>query len=309
MKLINIIHKIYDKIKELWNIYGGIALSTLIAYVTRWSKNSMEIWSSYITLTITCIGLLTFFKFSFTKSKKNKTDKVVLSANKQVKQINSAIEPNKVGQELGEAIIYSYKEGKRIMTKLKKVFKWLWGNKVTLTSIISNLFFATISQYLLYSDTLKEIEFFQVHDITTKVISTIVAVIWLILNIYSAINHLGLENLDALKKRSEEKKQEAISKLSKEQKVALKTQLNLYKKQYTEIKAKVKEVSKKLEFANVIISQFQLLTSQNISPLSEQEQQYHEALNTKNNCVNDLSLLNSKMKNVEISISNLKAKL
>jgi len=80
VRIIIAIQKFWNKIKELWNIYGGIALSSVISWWSGWSKNTMDLWATYITLTITCIGLLTFFKLAFAKKRKNKAD-ILISLN------------------------------------------------------------------------------------------------------------------------------------------------------------------------------------------------------------------------------------
>lgn len=309
MKLIQTFSKMWKKIRELWNIYGGIALSSLIAWWTNWSKSSMDVWASYITLTITCIGLLTFFKLAFTKNKKTKADKVALTTNKHIKNINNALNPTLPGEELGLTLVYSVREGKKFMTKLKNIIKWLWGNKLTLTSIVSNLLVSAFAQAIMYGDVLKDIEFFQVHDITFKVVVTILCVMWLINNIYTAVTKYGLENLSQLKQRSEEKKQETLAKLTPEQKKALKNQLALLKKQKENKALEIKDIEKKLEEFALIVTEFETLQSLMIEPSQEQRNNYYTAKNNVEKYTQSLANCKSTMQTLDSAMENIKKKL
>lgn len=309
MKIIQTFSIMWKKIKELWNIYGGIALSSLIAWWTNWSKYSMDVWASYITLTITCIGLLTFFKLAFTKNKKTKADKVALSTNKHFKNINNALNPTNSGEELGKTLIYSVREGKKFMTKLKNIIKWLWGNKLTLTSIISNLVVSAFAQAIMYGDMLKDFEFFQVHDLTFKIVVTVLCVLWLINNIFTAVTKYGLENLGQLEKRSEEKKQETLAKLTPEQKQALKSQLALIKKQKETALSKIKECETKITGLTTIVKEVDTLLSLGIEPSQEQRSKYNSAKNELQVCEQNLATYNSSMQTLNKAMENIKKKL
>ncbi len=309
MKIIQTFSALWKKVKELWNIYGGIALSSLIAWWTKWSKSSMDVWASYITLTITCIGLLTFFKLAFTKNKKTKADKAALSANKHFKNINNALNPTSPGEELGITLIYSVREGKKFMTKLKNIIKWLWGNKLTLTSIISNLVVSAFAQAIMYGDMLKDFEFFQAHDLTFKIVVTVLCVIWLINNIYTAVTKYGLENLSELQQRSEEKKQETLAKLTPEQKQALKNQLSVLKKQKETVLTQIEEIEKEIETFTTIVSEFETLQSLNIETSQEQKNEYYSAKNKVQASTQKLATCQSTVQTLETTMESIKNKL
>ncbi len=306
MKIINIFQKICNKLKELWNIYGGIALSTLIAWWTGWTKTSMDLWASYITLTITCIGLLTFFKLAFAKRKKNKVDAFALSSNKHIKRISSALNPERAGEEIGQTIIYTVGEGKKLMSKLKNLLKWLWGNKFTLISIISNIVVGAFAQFILYSDYLKDYQFFQEHKTVFIVVVTALTVLWLIENIYCVVTKYGLENLEELRKRSQEKKEEAVGKLTPEQKKTLKNQLSVFKKQESEIVNRLKEIDNELIIVEKTISEFTLLRSINISPTNEQMVDNQKAITTKDQLKTEKDNLTNQKSNIELAIKRIK---
>ena len=61
-------------LKRYWNLWGGVLIGIFIDWVKHFSKESMDLISSAIVLTITLIGALTFLKGSF-NSNKHKTKK------------------------------------------------------------------------------------------------------------------------------------------------------------------------------------------------------------------------------------------
>ena len=45
---------------KFWNIWGGIAIGTLIAWLNHFEKITMDNVTSYLALILTCIGIFTF---------------------------------------------------------------------------------------------------------------------------------------------------------------------------------------------------------------------------------------------------------
>lgn len=309
MKVILIFRNFINKIKELWNVYGGIALSTLISWWSSWSKASMDTWSSYITLTISCIGLLTFFKLVIAKRNKNKADAVALSSNKNVKNIRHALEPDKVGEELGTTLLYTVQEGKKLMSKFSKIMKWLWGNKLTLTSIVSNLILGAIGQFLMYSDTLKDYQFFQEHKTVFIVVVTGLTILWLLHNTYCLVTKYGLESLKELELRSKRILEEQQEKLSPEQRKVLKQQLAIYKNQEAKILEDLLNIENAINKAKSIIDDFTFLKSLGATPTNEQRMSYDDAINTLANAQANKTTLEDSKEKLENQIKLLKERL
>ena len=307
MKFIQFIKNIINEIRNLWNVYGGIILSTVISWWSRWSKATIDVWASYLTLTITCIGLLTFFKIVIMNNKKGKIDGFALS--KTAKNVRNALDPLKPGQEVGEAIIYTAKGGKKLMANLKKLLKWLWGNKLTLTSIISNLVVSAFAQFIMYSDTLKDIQFFQEHDLIFKIVVTILCVLWLADNIFCVVTKYGLENLEELKTKSELKKQEQLNKLSKEQKAVLKQALAEYKKSENIVLEELKKIDLEIEKFQKIISNYKILEKLGIGVTAEQVSQNNEAKAQVVTLANQKATLENQKNDLSQKIVNLKNQL
>lgn len=110
--------KIIDGIKNLWNIYGGILMSTLIAYINDFSKSSMDTTTSYIVLTLTCISVLTFLKITVFRKKSNGLiDKTALQQ-QSFKAMNVAVDPFRNGEEIGNVIVETTKIGKKVGSKM-----------------------------------------------------------------------------------------------------------------------------------------------------------------------------------------------
>lgn len=307
MKFIQFIKNIINEIRNLWNVYGGIILSTVISWWSRWSKATIDVWASYLTLTITCIGLLTFFKIVIMNNKKGKIDGFALS--KTAKNVRNALDPLKPGQEVGEAIIYTAKGGKKLMANLKKLLKWLWGNKLTLTSIISNLVVSAFAQFIMYSDTLKDIQFFQEHDLIFKIVVTVLCVLWLADNIFCVVTKYGLENLEELKTKSELKKQEQLNKLSKEQKAVLKQTLAEYKKSENIVLEELKKIDLEIEKFQKIISNYKILEKLGIGVTAEQVSQNNEAKAQVVTLENQKATLENQKNDLSQKIVNLKNQL
>lgn len=298
--------KFLIKLKDLWTIYGGITISTLIAWIFNFQKSSMDIWSSFFTLAITSIGLLTMIKIAFTK-KHNKTN-IESIAQKNVSQIKNALYPENSSQEIGKAIVYTVKEGKKIMKKIGKFFKWLWGNKLTLTSIISNLFIGALAQYVMYSDVLKDFAFFQENVLVCRIVVTILCVLWLINNIFTSVTKYGLENLNELKERSEQRKQEQLEKLSPEQKKTLKNTIKEFKDQIGNIDERVVEIGKELAKALKVVEDFKLLSNV-VQPDAEKVNEYNTAQKSLQDLEQEKQVLANKKAQLENNIEKIKGQL
>ena len=307
MKIVKFFKNLFKELKDLWNVYGGIAISTLIAWWSRWTKSTIDVWASYLTLTLTCVGCLTFFKIVIFGKNKDKIDGVAMS--KPAKAVRTAIDPLQPGQEIGQAIIYTAKGGRKLMLKIKNLVKWLWGNKFTLTSIISNLVVSAFAQFIMYSDTLKDFQFFQEHDLIFKIVVTVLCVLWLADNIFCVVTKYGLENLNQLKAKSEAKKEEQLSKLTKEQRAVLKNELGLLKESKEKVVAMLVELDKQYEKFNKIISDYQILEKLGLGVTGLQVEEYNNAKAQINNVTAQKATLETQKQDLDSKIADLKKNL
>lgn len=290
--MIKTLKAIIRKGKELWNVYGGIALSTFIAWLTHWDKVEMDKWASYLILTLTCISVLTFFKIVLFRKKKKKTnrlDKGIFNANKNVKRLRTAINPMSIGQEVGNAIIYTCKGGKWFMGKVKNFFKELWGNKFTLLNTIIVLFLATLSQVMTYTEYLYRINWFAENEIVIKIASPIVAGIWVFVDLLTTYTKYGFESLEDLAKRKEEKK---LASLSKEEKSKLKDNVK-------ELKNTLEILKDKEEGMLKTISKLENLMSAGYSLNMNEREEYESNRNQITNVQNTIANLEDRIKQLE----------
>jgi hypothetical protein len=309
---VKFIKGLIKKIKGFWNIYGGIIVSTFIAWRTDFSKTTMDTWTSYLVLTLTCISVLTFFKLMLFKQKPNGLADTAAMSQQSVKALRTAVDPVKQGEDLGQTIITTIKvvrKGSVIMTNVKKVLKWLWGNKLTLSSIISNLIVSVVAQYIMYSDALKEIEYFQVHDIAFKVVVTCLCILWLIVNVWAAVNKYGLESLNQLQERSAKLKEDTTNKLSSTQKKVLKAALDNFDKVFNQIETAIAEANKVINTANQTINDLKTLTKVGIALTGEQQQAYSEAELTITNKQREIAALEENKAKTLAQIDKIKSAL
>ena len=250
MKIIRVFIR---KTKELWNVYGGIAISTLIAWLTHFDKLEMDKWASYLILTLTCISVLTFFKLVYFKKKKDKVnalDKGAMQSTRSVKTLQTAVDPIGVGEEVGTAIIYTVKGGKKFLQKIKNFFKEIWGNKFTLGNTIILLFLVTLSQVMTYTEYLYKINWFAEHELVIKIASPIIAGIWVFIDLFTTYTKYGFESLEEIAKR---KAQKSISKMSKEEKTKLKENLKELRRSVEVVEAKKSELEKHIKDVETLI--------------------------------------------------------
>ena len=306
MKLIK---DLIERIKNLWNVYGGIALSTLIAWLTNWSKVEMDRWASYLLLTITCISLLTFFKVILAKKKaKGISDKLAMQQ-KSVKTINTALNPEQVGEEIGTAILFTINGGRKMKEKLKSFIKIVWGNKFTALSLLLNLVYTGLAQYLLYSDALKDIPFFTENKIACIIVATSISVIWLVIELVKDFKNYGFESLDTLNNKWAERKAKKEAKLTPEQRKLVKGQISAVEEKIAMVLNYIDEAKKRVEDAQAIINKYNDFRTLGIFIDEKLASDYSNAsaIANKNNA--DILTLEKDKQSLEEQKAILKAKL
>ena len=276
---------LWRKTKEMWNVYGGIALSTGIAYLNNFDKTEMDKWGSFLLLSLACISVLTFFKIVFFKKKKNVADKGVSSSTKSIKTLETAVNPLGIGEEIGQTIIYTVKGGKRFMQKIKNFFKELWGNKFTLGNTIILLFLATLSQVMTYTEYLYRINWFAEHELVVKIVSPIIAVIWVVIDLLTTYTKYGFESLEEIANR---KLKKINGRMSKEEKQTLKANLKEYKRNLLVVEEKKKQLEEQVKDIEALI-----------------DSGYNLDFNERNQYDKD----KTQITNLSGSIENLKAKI
>ena len=146
-------------IAKLWDIYGGLIMSTILSKIVDFSKIAMDNITSYLVLTIVCISTLFFLKKNFidklhmTKKiyKNNLGEKVVINSQPTIKAIDTAINSEEIGEELGLTLVKTYNIFKKIggifMSKIKNFFKWVWLYRQQLIGILGTVSYSILIVY------------------------------------------------------------------------------------------------------------------------------------------------------------------
>lgn len=318
MRFLEYLKKIFSGLFDMWNFYGGIILSTLLAWLFDFNRNSMDDTTSFIILTITIISVFTIVKKDRKSNKYNKENSVVKDEKKtkekkekkkkeklnmlekttllnpQFKALQSALSPLESAKNLSETIIETTtlieRLGKFMKQKIVNFFKRLWGNKFTILNIILNLVVVGIADYLLFSDYLMRFEIIAQNELAFKIAVPILSVFYLIIDIFTTVSKYGWESLLELNEKSKQKAIQKASQLSKEQKEVVKNQIAIIKK-------KISDLELDLEHVQEIINNYQVLESlQSVMPIPQDKLvTYSQAMNDK--------------PRIEIEISELKVNL
>lgn len=126
--------KIWDILKEHWNLYSPFILSSIASWLVDWNANQMVTINQWIGITLSLMALLTMIKFIiYPKKRKNAVEKLV-STQKVVKNAEMII-----NQEENE------KEKIKIGGIIMKVLKWIksyWQQLLGLSGALVYCFFA-----------------------------------------------------------------------------------------------------------------------------------------------------------------------
>ena len=83
--------KIWDILKEHWNLYSPFIISSIASWLVDWNANQMVTINQWIGITLSLMALFTMIKFIiFPKKKKNPVEKLV-STQKVVKNAEMII--------------------------------------------------------------------------------------------------------------------------------------------------------------------------------------------------------------------------
>lgn len=126
--------KIWDILKEHWNLYSPFIISSIASWLVDWNANQMVTINQWIGITLSLMALFTMIKFIISpKKKKNAVEKLV-STQKVVKNAEMIINQEE-----------NYKEKIKIGGIIMKVLKWIksyWQQLLGLLGALIYCFFA-----------------------------------------------------------------------------------------------------------------------------------------------------------------------
>lgn len=121
-------------IKKYWDLFGGIAMSVLLALLSRFELTSVQLCYSLLILLLVSIGTMRIIRQEVDKQgKKRKHNFVdsIVDGQKSIMAVSLAQAPTKEGEKIGKKIIILWRGIKRVMEKLKTLFDKFKGYLLT----------------------------------------------------------------------------------------------------------------------------------------------------------------------------------
>lgn len=176
-------------LKKYWDIPVAIVLAVVSGVLENWELKSLQLTYYIIMLTFVYDGCLRIMRAS------------ILSPNRKTKDKEVSSNPAQVGeQRLGELVIETVKGGKKIVEKIKKVFKWIWMYKEQLFALIGDFAFAVVIVYAYIFDKFGWLlQYFpqtQGWEIAIKIVVGVLSVLFIALNARNTCVKRGLGSLE-----------------------------------------------------------------------------------------------------------------
>ena len=176
-------------LKKYWDIPVAIVLAVVSGVLENWELKSLQLTYYIIMLTFVYDGCLRIMRAS------------ILSPNRKTKDKEVSSNPAQVGkQRLGELVIETVKGGKKIVEKIKKVFKWIWMYKEQLVALIGDFAFAVVIVYAYIFDKfgwlLQCFPQTQGWEIAMKIVVGVLSVLFIALNVRNTCVKRGLGSLE-----------------------------------------------------------------------------------------------------------------
>lgn len=134
-------------IKKYWIVFSGMLFGLVSSMLAQWNNAKIQLIYSTIILILTYIGLLKTF---FQKEKKSNAELLIdkfVDSQKPIKAIEISENPTKNGEELGKIVIEQLKGGKKMLKKIKSIFKWIWLYKEQLIGVLGTALAVAVVVY------------------------------------------------------------------------------------------------------------------------------------------------------------------
>lgn len=289
--------KLIHKFLEYWNIWGSLIISLFWAWWNRFCETTMEKTTTFLTMTLMFVGLMTFIKsrLKHEKIKKQKDDESnfgekLVEGSKSYKAINIAINPEQEFSKLEKFVAFIIKKGKWLMKKIGTFFKWCAKYWQQLLGYIGSLGTLVIYVYLLIQDEFTFIlQYLPEGDgwrIGVKVAFGVVALLITILIIRNQSVWKGIGTLEQAINQNVNTVEEIKTKLSPTALARAKELLKTYKENLKKIETTIKNLTnKKAEIEEQIKSIKELQQAD----VEIDQAYYNDLLQQKNNNDGELS--------------------
>lgn len=215
--------KLKEILKEYWNIYSPIIISSAFAWLVDWNEKIMTSFNQWVGITLSLVALLTMVKFLiYPNKKKNNLEKMV-STQKNIKNAEMIIHQEKY--------IEKKIQGGKVIMKLLKWVRLYWQQ---LMGFLGALFFYFLAILFAIQEKLQPIvELLPKGRGWTIGVYVAYGLITLFVGIFMLRNQVkwvGIGSIDKATEYINNKGQEVAGQLSSENKKKFQSMLNESKK-------------------------------------------------------------------------------
>ena len=227
-------HSLKELIKEYWNIYGSVILSTILSWLLNWNAEQMFALNQYIGVTISIMCFLTMIKFLITPKGKKTLIETVVSTQPSVKKTDILLHQDEKNEKL-------YKEGKRIMNRIKKVLSWIKNYWQQIIGLLGTFALATLAVFFVITDKFGWLlQYFPETpgwQIGVRIAFGVVAVLFTFYMVRNQVKWCGVGSIAHAQEYLKQFGIKAASSISKENRTMFKEALNTAKKALKTAKA------------------------------------------------------------------------
>lgn len=295
--------KIWDILKEHWNLYSPFIISSIASWLVDWNANQMIAINQWIGITLSLMALFTMIKFIISpKKKKNAVEKLV-STQKVVKNAEMIINQEE-----------NYKEKIKIGGIIMKVLKWIKNYWQQLLGLLGALIYCFFAIFLAVKQHLEPIISLLPQSREWTIIVYIVYSIATILVGYflfrNQIKWVGLGSIQKATDYINNKGQEIAGTLNSANRKKFKSMLNTTKKalkvaknNLSTITANYNSVVKQLETQNQFIETLFNVGAEQTT-IAEAQIRKSEITSSLNTIANELNKAKQEVSNLEKNIND-----
>lgn len=251
-----------ERLKRYWDVLGGTIIGLVSSFLVDWQVDKIQLIYSILILILLYIGLLKVLAKHRKKVNKNKKETQLVVEEKRLvdrmvevqkpfKALHYAESPTQDGEELGNLILESVKEGQRGMEKVKKFFKWIWLYKEQLIGLLGSLVSAVLVVYAYIHDKFGWLlQYFpqtKGWEIGVKIGVGVVALLFVVFGVRNQCKWVGFGSVEKAKEYLDQLKTSVNSKLSPEAKKVVTHAIKTLKVEEKNLKAKIVKLTTELE--------------------------------------------------------------
>lgn len=289
--------KIWDILKEYWNLYSPFIISSIASWLVDWNANQMVSINQWIGITLSLMALFTMIKFIiFPKKKKNPVEKLV-STQKVVKNAEMII-----NQEENE------KEKIKIGGNIMKVLKWIKNYWQQLVGLLGALIYCFLAIFLAVKQYLEPITSLLPQSLGWTIsVYVVYGLLTILIGFYLFRNQIKWVGVGSIQKATDyinNKGQEIAGTLNNANKKKFKTMLNTAKKS---LKVAQTNLSTLTTNYNSVVKQLETQDQflETLFNVGAEQTTISEAQARKNEITSSLNTIASELNKAKQEVSNL----